>query len=284
VEHADYVARFRARAAEAGAGGAGLEVSEYGAVIEGGKRYPLLKLTLLAAVPGRPRLTVTSGFHGEEPAGPLALLEGAPGIVAHARARGVGLTIYPCANPSGFEDGTRYNRSGERPNNDFLRYEVAPGVLRGEIGPDERFERWVPFAGGPKETRALLADLERDDPPAAALDIHQDADVAGPHVYAYIFGDRAAYRPLLAAAARHAPIAAGRAVGAGGATDAEGFIVSHDGSVSDYLARRGARHVAAVETSVDTPLAAAIAIDLIWVRGFIDLAATSAPAAAATPA
>lgn len=265
MEYAQFAARFRAFARQA-------KVSEYGEVVEAGKRYPLLRLTS----DGAPRLTITSGFHGEEPAGPLALLTSAAWGVAHARRRGVGLTMYPCVNPSGFEAGTRYNASGERPNNDFIRYEVLPGVFRDEIGAGETFLRWVPHAGGPKETRALLQDLERQPAPAAALDIHQDAELRGPHVYAYVFGDRAAYRPLLTEAARHAPIAAGYAVGAGGATDDEGFIVAHDGSVSDYFFRRGTRHVAVIETSVDTPLDACFAIYRIWIRGFLDLAASGA--------
>ncbi len=274
MDYTEYVERLRARAAAAG-----LEAAEYGTVVEAGKRYPLLKLTLPSppppepSSPARPRVTITSGFHGEEPAGPLTLLSGVAEIAACARDRGVGLAIYPCVNPSGFEAGTRYNRSGEKPNNDLLRYEVEPGVFRGELRPGETFLRWVPFAGGPKETRALVADLDRAEAPAAALDIHQDAEVRGPATYAYIFGDRAAYRPLQAAAARHAHVIANHDVGAGAVTDGEGFIVLHDGSVSDYFLRRGSAYVAVIETTVDTPLEACLAIHLIWIRGFVDLAA-----------
>jgi hypothetical protein len=46
--------------------------------------------------------------------------------VSGAALREVGLRIYPCINPSGFEAHIRYNLAGERPNNDFLRYETEP--------------------------------------------------------------------------------------------------------------------------------------------------------------
>src|SRR5690242_3816345 len=86
------------------------EVNEHARVVEGGVEYPLFRLTL----PGERWLVITSGFHGEEPAGPLTLCHYFEAIAAYARERGVGLRVYPCINPSGFEDGTRYNRSGEK--------------------------------------------------------------------------------------------------------------------------------------------------------------------------
>src|SRR5207237_57682 len=98
------------------------------------------------------------------------------------------------------ELGTRYNASGEHPNNDFLRDD--PGAPGG----------WRVFRDGPAETRALLARLEATDPPAAALDIHQDPAVAGPGVFAYFFGQRAPFRSLIAASLAHAPAAPGHRV------------------------------------------------------------------------
>ena len=77
-----------------------------GRVMEAGKEYQLFRLT----VPGSRWLVITSGFHGEEPAGPLTLAESFPEIAAYARARDVGLRVYPCINPSGFEVGTPYER------------------------------------------------------------------------------------------------------------------------------------------------------------------------------
>jgi predicted deacylase len=262
VEYTDYARRILSYTSLA-------DVAEYGRVTEEGKDYPLFRLI----VPGSRWLVITSGFHGEEPAGPLTLAESFPEIVAYAKARDVGLRVYPCINPSGFEVGSRYNRSGEKPNNDFLRYEVSPGVWKGELTRGEAFQRWVLYDGGPKETRAVRSDIDRFAAPAAALDIHQDNYLPQAATYAYTFGDSAAYRPMMEAAAAHVAVIRQQKVDENHHTDADGMIVSHDGSVTDYFMRRGVPYTAALETTTRTPLAACHTVNLIWIRGFIDLAA-----------
>lgn len=245
------------------------EVAEYGQVLEGGQSYPLFRIT----VPGERWLVITSGFHGEEPAGPLTLAERFPEVVAYARQRGVGLRVYPCINPSGFEDGTRYNRSGEKPNNDFMRYEVAPGEWRGELNEGQDHLRWALFDGGPKETRLVRADLARFRPPNAALDIHQDNYLGGAATYAYVFGDKAVYRPFVEASARHATVVRNQKVDEQNVTDEDGLIVYHDGSVTDWYMRQGVPYTATLETTTPMSMDACHAVNLIWIRGFIDLAA-----------
>ncbi|WP_224248095.1 M14 family metallopeptidase [Hyalangium gracile] len=262
MEYTDYARRLMSYSSLA-------EVAEYGRVMEAGKEYPLFRLT----VPGSRWLVITSGFHGEEPAGPLTLAESFAEIVAYAKARDVALRVYPCINPSGFEVGTRYNRSGEKPNNDFLRYEVTPGAWKGELTRGESFLRWVLYDGGPKETRAVRADIDRFAPPAAALDIHQDNYLSIAATYAYTFGDSAAYRPMVEAAASHVAVIRQQKVDEHNHTDADGLIQFHDGSVTDYFMRRGVPYTAALETTTRTPLASCHAVNLIWIRGFIDLAA-----------
>jgi hypothetical protein len=262
VDYTDYARRLQGHSSVA-------EMNEYGRVMEAGKEYPLFRLT----VPGPRWLVITSGFHGEEPTGPLTLLENFAEIAAHARAREVGLRVYPCINPSGFEAGTRYNRSGERPNNDFLRYEVAPGVWKGELTRGESFLRWALYDGGPKETRAVRSDIDRFPPPASALDIHQDNYLGYPATYAYTFGDKEAYRPLMEAASAHVAVIRERQVDEHHVTDAGGLIESHDGSVTDYFVRQGVPYAAALETTTRTPLASCHVVNLIWIRGFIELAA-----------
>jgi hypothetical protein len=263
VEFTEYAAKFRQYARVA-------QVFDYGSVREGERDYPLLG----AEVPGRFELVITSGFHGEEPAGPLTLLAHFEEIVEYARAREVGLRVYPCINPSGFEDGTRYNRSGEKPNNDFLRYEVAPGQWKGELARGEAFLRWVMYEGGPKETKAIRDELQRHARrPDAALDIHQDRYLQGALTYAYVFGDHAAYAPFMAEAAKHAEVVRNAMVDEGNRTNALGLIEYNDGSVTDYYLRRGVPYAAALETTTHASMEACHAINLIWIRGFIDLAA-----------
>ncbi len=256
------------------------EAFRYGAVIEAGQEYPLVGMR----VPGRNPVVVTAGFHGDEKAGPRTILDHTPEIVAYAAERGVGLTLYPCINPSGFEAHTRYNASGERPNNDFLRYEVAPGVWRGEIYGAQTFSRVVPAVEGlPKETAALARALDAAPVPTAALDLHQDNFIHGAFFYAYVFGDRAAYRPLMIRSGTLVPVLrssivdSGHEPGSDVHADGEGFILCHDGSVTDRFYRAGVPYTAAIETTTETPAELSDEINLIWIRGFIDLAAGIGP-------
>jgi predicted deacylase len=242
---------------------------EYGEVLEGGRSYPLPGVITR----GRHELVITSGFHGEEPAGPITLATYLSEILEYARARDVGLRIYPCINPSGFEARTRYNASGERPNNDLLRYEIVPGEWKDTLGEGETFLRWSVYPGGPKETRALREELERHPAPDAALDIHQDHHVQGQLTYAYVFGPRNKYLPLMEASSKLVEVAKSFPVDVRIRTDPDGLIEFHDGSVTDYFERRGSRFTAALETTTRTPLDAAMRVNLVWIEGFIRLAA-----------
>jgi hypothetical protein len=156
VLFADYAARWTASVP------APAEWFTYSTVVEAGREFPLLGLRL----PGRHTVLLTAGFHGDEKAGPLTLLDHTRQIVAYAVERGVGLHMYPCINPSGFEAHTRYNLSGERPNNDFLRYELAPGVWAGERRVGQPYLNVTPVGdGAPKETVALTRQLAASPAP-----------------------------------------------------------------------------------------------------------------------
>lgn len=250
---------------------AATKLVEYGRVVEKGQEYPLVR----ADVPGERTLLVTAGFHGEEPAGPLTIAERFSDIASYAASKRVGLRVYPCINPSGFEGGHRYNASGEKPNNDFIRYEVAPGDFRGELHGETPLGFKL-FDGGPKETRALRDDLAKIATPEGAVDLHQDAWMNGEATYAYVFGDDAHYVPLVEASSHHAKIAVHCAVDEFNRTDRHGLIRYHDGSVTDWFHRRGSKYTAALETTTKTPLLSCYEINLIWIRGFIDLIARGA--------
>jgi hypothetical protein len=262
VDYQQYVERFMAHKAVA-------EVRTFATLLEGGVPHPLL----VASTPGRRSLLITAGFHGDEVAGPLTLLDHLPEIVEHARRADVALRIYPSLNPSGFTDLTRYNRSGESPNNDFLRYEIEPGRWVGELPEGGPFVKWALHKEGPKETRALAASLEDMPTPDAALDIHQDPWLEGQVSYAYVFGPRPQYLPLVAAMDPIVPVIRGKPVDEDVRTDADGLIELHDGSVTDYLFRRGVTTAAALETTTRTPLPLCHRVNLIWIHGFLELAA-----------
>jgi len=256
------------------------------AVTHGEKTYPLPRLA--SPEQGGPLLLISAGFHGDERAGPLSILEHLEEIVSYARERGVGLILYPLCNPSGFEAGTRYNIEGDRGelgNNDFLRYELADGRIVGDVGRGRPFTRWRwssdPALGArlPAETARLHALLRREplEHVAAAVDLHQDhfTTVDRPLSYGYAFGDLSRYAPILAvvgreiALARHLSVCAGQPDAT--TTDGAGLIVRHDGTLPDLFHRLGARHGVTVETTGNTPLGLACRVNLIWIRGVIEL-------------
>ena len=270
VLFADYLARWNASVP------APATTFSYGTVVEDGREFTLTGLRS----PGARTVLVTAGFHGDEKAGPLTLFEHAAELVGYAAERGVGLLVFPCVNPSGFEGHVRYNLSGERPNNDFLRYETAPGVWSGELRDGQGFSKIAPAIEGlPKETAALARELDRVPLPVAALDLHQDNFIHGSLFYAYVFGDLGNYRPLMARAGSLVPVLrssivdSGHEPGSDVRADPEGFIVCHDGSITDRFHRAGVPYTAAIETTTETPGPLADEINLIWIRGFIDLAA-----------
>ncbi len=75
------------------------------------------------------RIGIFAGLHGDEPEGVHALirfiqlLEAKPEI-----ATGYYLSFYPVCNPTGFEDNTRYSRSGQDLNREFWKNSAAPEV------------------------------------------------------------------------------------------------------------------------------------------------------------
>ncbi len=76
---------------------------------------PLIALTKRTAGP-RPRIYLSSGVHGDEPASPLALLRLLERGVFDARAVWF---LVPMLNPSGFLRGVRENRAGIDLNRDY---------------------------------------------------------------------------------------------------------------------------------------------------------------------
>ena len=262
MRYPDYLAQFEKVSR-------GAKVTTYATVEELGRPWPLLRLE----TPGRRRCLITAGFHGEEPAGPLSVLDHVEQLLDFARARDVALTLYPCVNPSGFEGGHRYNASGEEPNNDFIRYVLADGEVVEEVEPGQAFARWLLYDGGPKETRALRADVAAQPLPHAALDLHQDAWLAEQCHYAYYFGDHARFAALIHQGARLVPVGAHVVVHDQHVTDADGLLLHHDGSITDYFHRRGVQWTAVLETSTATPRVASSGLNFEWMKAFVELAA-----------
>lgn len=115
--------------------------------------------TLLLAdvinVPGAPLVALSAGVHGDEPAGPWALLSIArDGLLS----RTYNYRIWVCTNPSGYELGTRENAEGRDINRSFNRGGTTP------------------------EARAILT-ANRDRRFAVAIDLHEDFEADGFYSY-----------------------------------------------------------------------------------------------------
>lgn len=120
--------------------------------------------TLLCAdfgLGGSPAVALAAGVHGDEPAGPWAL-------IALVEARELepryGYRVWPCTNPSGYALGTRESADGVDVNRSFGRGGQTP------------------------EARAIVT-ANRDRKFAVSIDLHEDCDAQGFYCYEYGRGD-----------------------------------------------------------------------------------------------
>lgn len=101
------------------------------------------------------RLYLSSGIHGDEPAGPLALLDL---LRSDLFPEDADLWIFPCLNPAGLEAGTRTNPAGIDLNRDYNHRQSA-------------------------EVRAHLNWLENGPSFDLAVMLHEDWEAAGFYLY-----------------------------------------------------------------------------------------------------
>ncbi|HEY1977895.1 MAG TPA: succinylglutamate desuccinylase/aspartoacylase family protein [Candidatus Baltobacteraceae bacterium] len=116
--------------------------------------------TLLCVEWGDARLSsiaLSAGVHGDEPAGPWALLDLVEDGALDER---FAYRIWPCTNPSGFEAGTRESAEGVDVNRTFGRGGQSP------------------------EARAVVT-ANRDRKFVLSLDLHEDCDASGFYCYEY---------------------------------------------------------------------------------------------------
>lgn len=251
------------------------ELHTYGSVRHRGEDYPLVAL----CSSGKKLLIITTGFHGDEPAGPYSVAARLDAWISRAHIKGVALRIYPCVNPVGFDDGHRYG-GDQKQNNYVFQYRLPDGKVTGELPPDSDYTEMVPREGMPETTSLLMVDLAKQLKPRGVLDLHQDGDIKGRNFYAYAY-QRDPYLPIMGRCRDHGVPAVGASVSTGGdvtprKTDEYGFVLNwHDGSVTDWFWHQKVPHVVTLETSAAMPLQSAIEINSTWVLGMIDLVASS---------
>ena len=120
--------------------------------------------TLLCAELGKaalPSIALAAGVHGDERAGPWALLAL---VEMQALDPRFAYRIWPCTNPSGFEARTRESAGGIDVNRTFGR-------------------------GGQSPEAKAIVTANRDRAFALSLDLHEDVDAGGFYCYEYGGGD-----------------------------------------------------------------------------------------------
>ncbi len=140
--------------------------------------YRLLGLT--RTVPhAKRRVYISAGIHGDEPAGPLAVLQ----LIQENRwPAHVDVWLCPCLNPTGFPSSSRENAKGFDLNRQYLQPEA-------------------------EEIRAHIAWLERQPDFDVCLCLHEDWESAGFYLYELNPDNRASFaKAIIARVAEVCPI------------------------------------------------------------------------------
>lgn len=114
------------------------------------------------------------------------------------------------------------------------------------------------------------------------LDLHQDyitKDI-GPMAYHYSFGNLTVYKQIIMELRKFISVvpintAAGYASGISMQSDEDGFIMRHDGSLGDLAWWLRVPYNVTVETTGCTPPDVATKVNLVWIKGFVDLIANN---------
>ncbi|MBI3622229.1 MAG: M14 family metallocarboxypeptidase [Nitrospirae bacterium] len=221
-----------------------------GEAVHGGRRYPLLAVTLTVGPVGRRhnrrplRVCLGAGIHGDEPAGVEAALRWLEAIPAIGRRLPAAeLVIFPCLNPSGYERNSRSNADGIDLNRQY-KNPRAPVEVRAVRRAIE---------GVSDEQAGRRFDL--------SVEFHEDVDSAGFYLYELIDRGRPIGRRLIGAAARRLPINHADEIEG---VDAEAGIIHRDRRAvlrrrsrwphALYLFHRGTPHCLTFETPVTVSL------------------------------
>jgi len=274
-----------------------VKLNSYKLAYKNGK-FDFLRLASKNIKPEDSILLITAGVHGEETGGPLTILNNLKNIFSYARKNKVKLIIYPLCNPSGLAQMTRYNIDGDEGdfgNNDYLRYEMADGRMEDDIKDSNNYKAWHWSSEIskklPLETKIILRLLKKEPLKQiqACLDIHQDyISNATPSAYHYSFGKLGVYKKIISEIKKIVPIYKNKMIDAGFCetggegdrldivdkalmSDKNGFVIRHDGTMSDLFYRLGTPFNVTIETMGSTPLKGVMAVNNIWIKGLIDL-------------
>lgn len=224
-------AAVAARFADAGRT-AGFRLERFGESAAG----PLIALTKRTPGP-RPRIYLSSGIHGDEPAPPLALLEMLEAGVFDRRANWF---ICPLLNPNGLAASLRENRDGLDLNRDYKDLRSA-------------------------ESRAHVSWLQRQPNFTVTLSVHEDWEAAGYYLYELNPDHRPSLaEPMIAAvtavcAIDHSPLIDGRESKGGILRPISDPLLRENWPESIYLRAHHTSQTYTIESPSAFPLAQRIA-------------------------
>jgi protein MpaA len=233
----------------------GGRLTPIGEAVHGGRRYPLVAVTLTTGPADRHRgpsrtrrpvrVCVGAGIHGDEPAGVEAVLQWLEGLPESGqRLPAAELVIFPCLNPSGYERNRRINDDGIDLNRQYKspRAPIEVRAVRNAL---------VRLSDGPGGRRFDLS-----------IEFHEDVDSPGFYLYELIGHRRPIGRALITAAARRLPINVADTIEG---ADAKAGIIRRDRRAvrqrlsrwphALYLFHLGTPHCLTFETPVSVPLA-----------------------------
>ncbi len=124
--------------------------------------YPIYCIRLGGDPRGRKRVLLSGGVHGDEPAGPeavLAFLERDPADLL----RHFTFLVLPCVNPWGYVHNKRENRQGEDINRSFSEVGVREGEIARRILKGKRFDLYVDFHEDWEATGFYMYEGRRDE-------------------------------------------------------------------------------------------------------------------------
>ena len=218
----------------------GTEVEILDVLRRGGNRLPFF--VVRQGSPGGPQIIISAGTHGDEPAGVEAILKLLECV--EATRLPIGITAFPCLNPTGYVASSRRNDIGYDLNRTF--------------GQDP----------APAETllvRQAIAGRRFD----FALDLHEDVDAQGFYLYEHVRGAREMVGSQVVERLRSLgfPIQSGdeiegRALSDGCVAPADEISSPTNGYFSIYLFSYQTDHTLSTETPVALPLQARAAMHL----------------------
>jgi hypothetical protein len=143
-----------------------VKVRELGSVVYDKVKYPVFSLSYTPPETPKVKVLLISGAHGDEPAGPEAVISFFKGL----SYKNVSVDSIPLINPWGWAHSERYNGNGVDVNRDLILFQT------GEAGFVRDF------------TQGKEYDL--------AIDMHEASQV-GAFIYAYEDGDEGPARELM---------------------------------------------------------------------------------------